>query len=616
MQLTIDGVGPVQVDDAFAKLPAEQQAATVEEIVAHHAQMSQQPSIMDRIAASPVGRLVHDNVVKPAEELADLVPSVPLTGSKGVIEKGVSTAEGAYNDALSRNRNTPGYANARAQAEAAPAVPSSADLISSLAGGKPKPTSGAGDQLLASFAPGMAGLAGLAGGLDQSNANADVQAERQAAYAKENPKTASLANFVGGMAEGVPEKAALPAMAAATKVPTIKELRDGASALYKQVENSGINVSTDAMNRLGDTLQDKLGSTFADPDTAALYPKARAAYSVLAKYATDGAKATDAVGFSKLDELRRLTQDATGSIDKADRMKAYQVLDHLDDFVNGLKPTDLDTSKLDAIRSSVQDATSRMGQHAKTMRQIEQTSPGALISKGAAGQQTRDTYMAAHDAFQQAAGDRQAALADFKGEHDLVNQGPQATIDALNQARNMWSRKSKAETIQSKIDAVFKQGGQSMFSMSGAENALRNQFRKIAQNERAMARFTPDEQAAISRVASGGDRFSMNNIMRDIGKFAPTGFLTGMGEGSLFAAHPSLATAALPVAGAAGRVGATVMTKAAANRALDLMLLGKKLPQVTEQAALQLPRLTAQSRPPIGLFGTLPLMQQQAQPVQ
>jgi len=96
----------------------------------------------------------------------------------------------------------------------------------------------------------------------------------------------------------------------------------------------------------------------------------------------------------------------------------------------------------------------------------------------------------------------------------------------LTEARALYHAAMKAETLDQAKELAGSRAGQ--FSGSGFENALRTEFRGL---ERAaikdkfpMRGFTPDERAAVSRVAQGTRG---SNIARGFGKLAPTGVVSG-----------------------------------------------------------------------------------------
>jgi hypothetical protein len=203
---------------------------------------------------------------------------------------------------------------------------------------------------------------------------------------------------------------------------------------------------------------------------------------------------------------------------------------------------------------------------------------------------------------------RGAAQTAFNTETSLLNAGPQGMIDALNQARNYWSRARQAEVIQSQIDKAGIHASAN-YSQSGFENALRQRFKSLALNDKAMARLGPDVQQAVKDVATGSP---VGNALRAVGKYAPHGPVAtaaGMGMGYAMgglagATEGGLGAIAIPVAGELARMGATAKTLSAANRARDIAALGA-LPKIPSQAALQLPRLNSGALP-YGIPLTLP----------
>lgn len=176
--------------------------------------------------------------------------------------------------------------------------------------------------------------------------------------------------------------------------------------------------------------------------------------------------------------------------------------------------------------------------------------------------------------------------------NDLVgSEDPQAAIDALNSARGLWSKASKSDVIQKRIDRADVRAGQ--YSQAGNENALRVEFRQLAMNDKAMARFTPSEQDAIRAVSKGG---SVTNALRLLGKFSPQGPVsTAIGAGTGFVAGGPPGAIALPLAGALAKAAATKLTQQAALNAAKQMRRGAPAPTNP---------LLSYTNPYPGLFGS------------
>lgn len=169
-----------------------------------------------------------------------------------------------------------------------------------------------------------------------------------------------------------------------------------------------------------------------------------------------------------------------------------------------------------------------------------------------------------------------------------VPAGDKAGVEALKEARGYWSRARKGDVIEDLLfDARLDSAG--TFTGAGVENAIRREFKKLAKSDEFRL-FNKDEQRAILSVVEGGP---FSNATRLIGKFAPTGVVSGtLGPalGSMVgfgAAGPAgLAGAAvIPAVGAVSRVAATRATKSAAERASAKMRAGAAPANVREKLA-------------------------------
>lgn len=147
--------------------------------------------------------------------------------------------------------------------------------------------------------------------------------------------------------------------------------------------------------------------------------------------------------------------------------------------------------------------------------------------------------------------------------------GPKEANQYLKSARNLWSRARKTEEIDEMIERAK---NRSNFTGSGEENALRTEFRQLAQSKKRMRTFTKDEQTAIRGVARGT---TPANAFRAVGRLAPSNVLNSavgsvVGAGLFGPAGAAIA----PVAGAISRTLATKLTKRAVARAREKTLAG------------------------------------------
>lgn len=151
-----------------------------------------------------------------------------------------------------------------------------------------------------------------------------------------------------------------------------------------------------------------------------------------------------------------------------------------------------------------------------------------------------------------------------------IKTGDKQGLQAWKEARDVYSRMSKAEIFDEMLDNA--QLDRSKFSMSGIENSLAQQLRQLAKNDKKMRMFTPEEQKAIREAAEGGN---VQNILRTFGKFAPTSSVSSI---------PSILTTALNAplglaltGGAIGsRYAASQMRKSDVKKLAALMRAGAK----------------------------------------
>lgn len=115
------------------------------------------------------------------------------------------------------------------------------------------------------------------------------------------------------------------------------------------------------------------------------------------------------------------------------------------------------------------------------------------------------------------------------------------------------------------------------YSASGFENALRQQFKGLLTRPNALRGFSEAEIAAIRKVAEGGP---IENILRYVGRLAPTGVVSGGiagGAGYALGGIPGAAT--VLGTGIAARNAATASTLNNANLARALIASGGQMPQ-------------------------------------
>lgn len=179
-------------------------------------------------------------------------------------------------------------------------------------------------------------------------------------------------------------------------------------------------------------------------------------------------------------------------------------------------------------------------------------------------------------------------IKNLKPSDVMVSGDMKVATKTLQEARVNWAKASKAETIERLISKA--ELASSRFTGSGYENALRNEFRKLAGNDNAMRRFSAAEQDAIRKVVKGGP---LDNAMRALGRLsirgpvsgapAIAGGLTALGGGGMGPLAGGLALGGL---GELGRSAATGLTSRNVNNVLALTRGGQGIPNRSGQDAL------------------------------
>lgn len=201
---------------------------------------------------------------------------------------------------------------------------------------------------------------------------------------------------------------------------------------------------------------------------------------------------------------------------------------------------------------------------------------------------------------------------------DIAAGDGNAAINAVMQARGLWSRMKKAEVVEGIFDRAKLAVGAN-YTSAGMSTALRQQFRALAsswtRNPKLKAQWTKEEQDAILRVVNGAP---VENAMRLIGKFAPHGLLsTTLSGGVGYAAGGPLGAAATMGAGEFGKRMADASSRRAAGMVDMIVRSGGALspvPQVaqptSEAATRLLQSITLPTLPPLTTRGRVPVNQQ------
>ena len=165
--------------------------------------------------------------------------------------------------------------------------------------------------------------------------------------------------------------------------------------------------------------------------------------------------------------------------------------------------------------------------------------------------------------------------ADF--DHYLANipdtaviGGSKEGLAAWKEARDTYTKLSKADIFTEMLEKAKLE--KHKLTQSGTENALFKELRKLAENPKRMRLFTQAEQDAIIEAGKGGN---VQNAMRFMSRFTPTGPVSGMFAGGALLAHPALAVP-FEAASILSKAGATKIRKDSVKQLAAMMRAGYK----------------------------------------
>lgn len=167
------------------------------------------------------------------------------------------------------------------------------------------------------------------------------------------------------------------------------------------------------------------------------------------------------------------------------------------------------------------------------------------------------------------------------GPQDLIAGNSMQGVNSLRQARELWTRVAKNERFVNSMDSAELRAA-STGSGSNIENATRQNTRRLIDptSRTAPRNWTADEREALDALTRGS--FTQNTL-RLLGKFAPTGVVsgglgttTGAAVGAAVGGPAGAAVGAttLPLLGAAAKFGADRSVMNAVQRLDELIRAG------------------------------------------
>lgn len=386
--------------------------------------------------------------------------------------------------------------------------------------------------------------------------------EGQRAYIKQerdkNPTAAAFGDLTGSIATGGAfAKGGLTLMNGAKSLPGLVARGAAEGAAYGGVGGFGRSEAEDVGGRLVDAGTGALtGAVTGGAMTGVL--GALAARSAKGKVPT-------------VDDLKSAAGDkyeaAKASGVQADQAKTIALSDKMHDIAVGeglVSPT----GRIDPSYAKLVEALKTFDDYSNGTMSVKQMQAVRKKLQGAAGSADKN--------------ERRIA----KIMLDEMDNFTSGLAPELREGDALYSTAMRAKTIEKAIKRAEIKS--SMYSNGGMENALRTEFRRLSLQieEGALKGFSPDEIAAIRKVADGGP---LENVLRYIGKAAPTGIVSaGLSTGVPFAIGSAIggpgmgaaAAGATMAAGIGGRAAASALTGSNAVKAALLARSGGKVPKV------------------------------------
>lgn len=146
--------------------------------------------------------------------------------------------------------------------------------------------------------------------------------------------------------------------------------------------------------------------------------------------------------------------------------------------------------------------------------------------------------------------------------------GSKEGLAAWKEARDTYTKLSKADIFTDMLEKAKTE--KHKLTQSGTENALFRELRKLSENPKRMRLFSADEQEAIKQATEGGN---VQNVMRFMSRFTPTGPVSGMFAGGAMLSNPALAIP-FEAASVLSKAGATKIRKDDVNKLAAMMRSG------------------------------------------
>ena len=349
--ITINGQ-KVKVDDSFLSMSPEQQDATVDEIAGQLGAapvVSQQPeSDQSQALRSELSAMTQN----PAKALYDQRPGwqKPIVAAGDIADIGMDSATFGFGNMAAAGMRAPftdksyseELAAMRAGTNAARDRAGSAGLATDIGASLAVPMAAAnrGASLAGRFGTGaMKGATGLGARAGLMGVEGAGYGALSAAGHGEDIGTGAALGAAGGAAGSVAGDAisagltgVSKAIRGPAKVPSLDKLKDAAKAAYTKADDAGVIIKPEGMQRLSSEIK-------ADLADFGYHPQLQPRVAVVLDQLDQAGQGN--ITLKGVDVIRRIADNARQSVDPSERALGVKIINKIDDFVGGIKPSDV-----------------------------------------------------------------------------------------------------------------------------------------------------------------------------------------------------------------------------------------------------------------------------------
>ena len=258
--------------------------------------------------------------------------------------------------------------------------------------------------------------------------------------------------------------------------------------------------------------------------------------------------------------------ESQGAYQRATQAGVIVTPQSLQNAITGIEQRVRNAGYDEGLHPRVTAVLNRLAQEGQQPRTLDELEILRRVASGAAASNERD--------------ERRIARLIVNQIDDYINNirpadliaGNQAGVNELRDARRLWSMNAKAGVFEEMIRRAETTAA-SVQTQSGYENALRGEFRRLANNQTRMRQFTQSEQDQITQIARGG---TLQNMLRMIGKFSPTSVIsTPLSAGTGFVLGGPVGAVAVPAVGRVARTASERMMQQQVDELINQILLGR-----------------------------------------